>query len=126
MSRHGRSEETSLRVTSLAIYSSLFMRFAIKVQPRNMLLFACHVTNCSAQIVQGGRFINYYYFTPVSERQKHHIDVVEEEIHHHPEKYPGIKPLEHPSPTEAEKEVKEFDKRYSLPKEREPHIRPTL
>ena len=68
----------------------------------------------------------FSYFTPVSERQKHHIDVVEEEIHHHPEKYPGIKPLEHPSPTEAEKEVKEFDKRYSLPKEPEPHIKPTL
>jgi len=71
-------------------------------------------------------FLFFSYFTPVSERQKHHINVVEEEIHHHPEKYPGIKPLEHPSPTEAEKEVKEFDKRYSLPKEPEPHIKPTL
>ena len=37
------------------------MRFAWKVQPRNMLLFACHFTNASAQAVQGGRFIGYNY-----------------------------------------------------------------
>lgn len=113
---------------ALAIYSSLFMRFAIRVQPRNMLLFACHITNFSAQMVQGGRVIHYHYFTPVSERKKHHIEVVEEEIHHHPERYPGIDPipLDHLTPSQAEKEVQEFDKKYSLPKEPEPHIKPTL
>lgn len=37
------------------------MRFAWKVQPRNMLLFACHFTNASAQTIQGGRFIGYHY-----------------------------------------------------------------
>lgn len=36
------------------------MRFAIKVKPQNLLLFACHLTNFSAQSVQGGRFINYH------------------------------------------------------------------
>lgn len=38
------------------------MRFAIKVQPRNMLLFACHFTNEIAQITQGVRLIRYEYF----------------------------------------------------------------
>lgn len=28
------------------------MRFALRVQPRNMLLFACHLTNATAQGVQ--------------------------------------------------------------------------
>jgi len=27
-----------------------------------MLLFACHLTNASAQSIQGGRFIGYHYF----------------------------------------------------------------
>lgn len=31
------------------------MRFAIKVEPRNMLLFACHFTNETAQLIQLGR-----------------------------------------------------------------------
>jgi len=38
------------------------MRFAWKVQPRNMLLFACHFTNECAQLTQGSRFVNYHYF----------------------------------------------------------------
>ncbi|RWS04019.1 mitochondrial pyruvate carrier 1-like protein [Dinothrombium tinctorium] len=52
---------------ALAIYSIAFMRFAIRVQPRNMLLFACHFTNECAQCVQGIRFINYEY---LSNKQK--------------------------------------------------------
>ena len=39
----------------------VFMRFAWRVQPRNYLLFACHATNATAQLVQEGRFINYWY-----------------------------------------------------------------
>ena len=35
------------------------MRFAWKVQPRNMLLFACHATNDFAQAVQGFRLVKY-------------------------------------------------------------------
>ena len=38
--------------TALVIYSSVFMRFAWHVQPRNLLLFACHMTNFSAQLGQ--------------------------------------------------------------------------
>uniref|UniRef100_A0AAY5KTD3 Mitochondrial pyruvate carrier n=1 Tax=Esox lucius TaxID=8010 RepID=A0AAY5KTD3_ESOLU len=44
---------------ALTCYSLLFMRFAYKVQPRNWLLFACHLTNETAQIIQGSRLIKY-------------------------------------------------------------------
>ncbi len=37
------------------------MRFAWKVQPRNLLLLACHITNEAAQLTQGARFIKYEY-----------------------------------------------------------------
>lgn len=46
---------------ALCLYSAIFMRFAWKVQPRNLLLFACHVTNEAAQLTQFGRFVNYSY-----------------------------------------------------------------
>ncbi|TDL28659.1 UPF0041-domain-containing protein [Rickenella mellea] len=48
--------------TALACYSMVFMRFAWRVQPRNYLLFACHATNATAQIVQDARFVNYWHF----------------------------------------------------------------
>uniref|UniRef100_A0A3P9IRV9 Mitochondrial pyruvate carrier n=1 Tax=Oryzias latipes TaxID=8090 RepID=A0A3P9IRV9_ORYLA len=44
---------------ALCCYSLLFMRFAYKVQPRNWLLFACHLTNETAQLIQGSRLIKY-------------------------------------------------------------------
>ena len=34
----------------LAFYSMLFMRFAWRVQPRNLLLFSCHFSNASMQL----------------------------------------------------------------------------
>lgn len=37
---------------SLCLYSALFMRFALVVQPRNLLLFACHATNEALQLYQ--------------------------------------------------------------------------
>ena len=46
---------------ALSLYSLIFMRFAWKVQPRNLLLLACHMTNECAQLTQGARFINYEY-----------------------------------------------------------------
>ena len=43
-------EMISSRMTAtLMFYSCLFMRFAWKVQPRNILLFSCHLCNFSAQ-----------------------------------------------------------------------------
>lgn len=56
--------------TALVLYSCVFMRFAWKVQPRNMLLFACHFTNASAQTIQGGRFIGYHYLGSKQRDQK--------------------------------------------------------
>ncbi|KAI0001597.1 hypothetical protein BJV77DRAFT_1057476 [Russula vinacea] len=47
--------------TALAAYSMVFMRFAWKVDPRNYLLFACHITNATAQLTQGYRFVNYWH-----------------------------------------------------------------
>ena len=38
------------------------MRFAWRVQPRNYLLFACHVTNTAAQLTQEARWAHYWYF----------------------------------------------------------------
>jgi len=46
---------------ALTLYSLVFMRFAWKVQPRNLLLFACHITNAGAQLTQGYRFLDYHY-----------------------------------------------------------------
>ncbi|XP_054165520.1 mitochondrial pyruvate carrier 1-like [Oppia nitens] len=46
---------------ALCIYSLLFMRFAIRVQPRNLLLFSCHFTNECAQVIQGIRLVNHEY-----------------------------------------------------------------
>uniref|UniRef100_A0A0G4GWD6 Mitochondrial pyruvate carrier n=1 Tax=Chromera velia CCMP2878 TaxID=1169474 RepID=A0A0G4GWD6_9ALVE len=49
-------EIISTKMTSvLAVYSTLFMRFAWMVQPRNYLLLACHACNFSVQCTQLGR-----------------------------------------------------------------------
>ncbi|XP_008054083.1 mitochondrial pyruvate carrier 1-like protein [Carlito syrichta] len=47
--------------TALLFYSMAFMRFAYRVQPRNLLLMSCHCTNVVAQSLQGGRFLRYHY-----------------------------------------------------------------
>ncbi len=48
-------------VIALTLYSMIFMRFAWKVQPRNLLLFGCHFTNSGAQMFQGYRFLKHKY-----------------------------------------------------------------
>ncbi|KZC14132.1 Mitochondrial pyruvate carrier 1, partial [Dufourea novaeangliae] len=48
---------------ALALYSMVFMRFAWKVQPRNLLLLACHFVNSCAQLTQGYRYIDYHYIS---------------------------------------------------------------
>jgi mitochondrial pyruvate carrier 1 len=46
-------ELVSERMTvALMVYSLLFMRFALRVQPTNYLLFACHACNETAQTYQ--------------------------------------------------------------------------
>ncbi|KAL9085509.1 MAG: hypothetical protein Q9165_007554 [Trypethelium subeluteriae] len=43
-------------------YSSVFMRYAMAVTPKNYLLFGCHIVNFSAQCTQGYRYLNYWNF----------------------------------------------------------------
>lgn len=45
---------------ALAIYSATFMRYSFAVTPRNYLLFGCHFINCSSQLVQGYRYLQYW------------------------------------------------------------------
>ncbi|XP_008572832.1 PREDICTED: mitochondrial pyruvate carrier 1-like protein [Galeopterus variegatus] len=47
--------------TALIFYSMAFMRFAYRVQPRNLLLMACHGTNVVAQSIQAGRYLCHHY-----------------------------------------------------------------
>lgn len=55
-------EFISEKMTSvLCIYSCLFMRFAYMVQPRNYLLFTCHLCNETVQLTQLSRKMNYNY-----------------------------------------------------------------
>ncbi|KAK2179501.1 hypothetical protein NP493_484g00033 [Ridgeia piscesae] len=56
--------------TALCIYSGLFMRFAWKVQPRNMLLFSCHFVNENMQLLQMGRFFDFYYRKTPEEQEE--------------------------------------------------------
>lgn len=53
-------EVISLTMTPvLIVYSSLFARWAWVVQPRNLLLCGCHVTNVMAQLNQMKRALEY-------------------------------------------------------------------
>ncbi|KAK4883693.1 hypothetical protein RN001_007012 [Aquatica leii] len=53
---------------ALCLYSAIFMRFAWKVQPQNLLLFACHFTNETAQLIQLGRFVDYHYMSKTTNK----------------------------------------------------------
>jgi hypothetical protein len=50
-----RSDESLAH--SFASLRLVFSRFAWRVVPRNYLLLACHLTNATAQITQGARFV---------------------------------------------------------------------
>ena len=43
------------------LYSGTFMRYALAVQPKNYLLFGCHVVNFGAQTTQAARWYTYWY-----------------------------------------------------------------
>ncbi|KAG5363900.1 Mitochondrial pyruvate carrier 1 [Yarrowia sp. B02] len=47
---------------SLIVYSLVFMKYATAVTPWNPLLFGCHFVNECAQLGQGARYVNYWYF----------------------------------------------------------------
>ncbi|KAL0490314.1 mitochondrial pyruvate carrier 1 [Acrasis kona] len=65
-------EKISLSMsTAMVLYSALFMRFALRVQPRNLLLFTCHAANETIQLYHWSRAVKYNYFedkveTPVT------------------------------------------------------------
>lgn len=52
---------TNYITAAMCVYSATFMRFAWVVIPRNMLLFACHMTNEAAQLYQGSRYLKFRY-----------------------------------------------------------------
>lgn len=64
-------EIISLPMTgTMVVYSSLFIRFAWAVNPRNYLLFACHTFNVGAQLNQLRRALEYKLATdPDAESQ---------------------------------------------------------
>lgn len=62
---------------ALGSYSMVFMRFAMRVTPRNPLLFVCHLTNATAQLTQGYRFMNYHYWGGKTDTPKKLVDAVE-------------------------------------------------
>jgi mitochondrial pyruvate carrier 1 len=45
---------------ALTIYSAVFMRYSLAVQPKNYLLFLCHFINEGSQLTQGYRYLNYH------------------------------------------------------------------
>lgn len=51
---------------AMCIYSLLFMRFAWAIQPRNYLLFACHVSNECVQLNQMRRWASVQPWAQVS------------------------------------------------------------
>lgn len=64
-----KKDETLISSTmtpTLFLYSCVFMRFALRVQPRNLLLFACHLTNATAQGVQCLRLLVRIYDLPTA------------------------------------------------------------
>lgn len=40
----------------LCVYSMLFMQFALRVQPQNLMLFTCHLSNEAVQLYQLNRW----------------------------------------------------------------------
>ncbi|KAK1827186.1 upf0041 domain-containing protein [Podospora conica] len=47
---------------ALTIYSATFMRYSLAVQPKNYLLFGCHLINEASQLTQGYRYINWHHW----------------------------------------------------------------
>ena len=54
--RQKPSEVNPQMSTILAVYSVVFMRWAIAISPANYPLFACHVVNSSAQFATLGKW----------------------------------------------------------------------
>ncbi|KAM0721893.1 hypothetical protein Q7P37_002818 [Cladosporium fusiforme] len=70
---------------ALVGYSSTFMRYAMAVQPRNYLLFGCHLVNFGAQTTQGYRYVQHWYMGGREQRleaqAKDGLAAVEDKLH---------------------------------------------
>jgi len=70
-------EVISLTMTPvLIVYSTLFARWAWVVQPRNLLLCGCHVTNVAAQVNQLKRALEY----KSANGEKEQVDEIVEKV----------------------------------------------
>ncbi|KAK0754251.1 hypothetical protein B0T18DRAFT_33573 [Schizothecium vesticola] len=47
---------------ALTIYSATFMRYSLAVQPKNYLLFGCHLINEVSQLTQGYRYVDWHHW----------------------------------------------------------------
>ncbi|EKG14781.1 hypothetical protein MPH_08056 [Macrophomina phaseolina MS6] len=65
-------------------YSSVFMRYALAVTPKNYLLFGCHAVNWSAQVVQGYRYVNHWHMggreKSLQEKAKEGLEAAKEKV----------------------------------------------
>ncbi|WFD32128.1 hypothetical protein MSPP1_003172 [Malassezia sp. CBS 17886] len=66
---------------TLFLYSCVFMRFSFRVQPRNMLLFACHLTNATAQGAQMVRLLVRGHRKSVAHPQRYRYAQTEDAEH---------------------------------------------
>ncbi|KAL9367123.1 hypothetical protein Peur_038322 [Populus x canadensis] len=57
-------------VTAMCVYSAMFMRFSWMVQPRNLHLLACHITNETLQLYQLSRWIKAHRSMPQEEAKQ--------------------------------------------------------
>jgi len=65
---------------ALTVYSATFMRYALAVQPKNYLLFACHFVNFNAQLTQGYRYYDYWHGTGKEKWAKHSAEKAKNEL----------------------------------------------
>lgn len=61
MSQKGPEIISTNMTTVMIFYSAAFMRFALRIQPRNLFLFSCHFFNFNVQLVQLGRRLYHDY-----------------------------------------------------------------
>ncbi|EAL73207.2 UPF0041 family protein [Dictyostelium discoideum AX4] len=59
-----------IMTTTLAVYSAVFMRWAIAIYPPNYWLLGCHVANEVAQLTQLGRYGKWKVFDSKQESDK--------------------------------------------------------
>ncbi|KAJ4729418.1 Mitochondrial pyruvate carrier [Melia azedarach] len=54
----------------MCVYSALFMRFALMIQPRNLHLFVCHASNETVQLYQLSRWAKAHGFLQEQKKEE--------------------------------------------------------